>query len=165
MCVSNWIHKCMRYSCIYTHTHIHTIVFIQDSSNTLQHTATHTNTMQQHLYICTHVTDSIENATPSEWTKSRNSNTSVQIQIQTNFQFEFVPRDTEESELLEWCIFGGVAFSVENVIYTQECSLKTAATHCNIHSTDTATHTRTMQQHFYIHAHSYIQECSWGGYD
>ena len=65
------------------------------------------------------MTDSTENhATPSESTKSRNSNSSVQNQIKPNFQPEFVPRDTEESEIFDLVDFGGVAFSVATVIRT-----------------------------------------------
>jgi len=49
-------------------------------------------------------------------TKSRNSDSSGQIQISPKSQFEFVPPDTEESELLDLVDLGGVAFSVETVI-------------------------------------------------
>jgi len=42
------------------------------------------------------------NATPPEFTKSRNPNSSVQIQ--TKAEFEFVPRDTERSNFAR---FGG----------------------------------------------------------
>jgi len=45
-----------------------------------------------------------------------NSNSPVQIQIRPRSQFEFVPRDSEKSEFLDWVVFGDVAFSVESVI-------------------------------------------------
>jgi len=67
-------------------------------------------------------TDSTENATPPKSTRSRNSIPLIwiclQIQIKSKSQFEFVPRDTEESEVLDLVDFGGVAFSVESVIYS-----------------------------------------------
>jgi len=60
-----------------------------------------------------------ENATPPKSTKSRNSNSSVQIQIKSKSQFEFVPRDTEESKVLDLVDFGVVAISVETVLYVR----------------------------------------------
>jgi len=63
------------------------------------------------------MTNSIENATPPQFTKSKNSNFSVQIQIKPQSQFEFVPRDNEESELSDWADLGD-AFSVETVIHS-----------------------------------------------
>jgi len=63
-----------------------------------------------------------ENATPPKSAKSRNPNYSVQIQMKVKSQIEFVPRDTEESELLDLPDFEGVlvAFSVEIVIMVRE---------------------------------------------
>ena len=49
-------------------------------------------------------------------TRSRNSNSSVHIQIIPKSQHEFVPRDTDQSEVLELVEFGGVAISGETVI-------------------------------------------------
>jgi len=63
------------------------------------------------------MTDSTENATPPISTKSRNSNSSVPIQIKSKSQIELVPRDTEECAFLFWVDVGGVAFSVETVIW------------------------------------------------
>jgi len=40
----------------------------------------------------------------------------VQIQVRPKSQFDSVPRDTEESELLDFVGFGGVAISVGTVI-------------------------------------------------
>jgi len=60
-----------------------------------------------------------QHATPPKSTKSQNSNSSVQIQIRPTFQIEFVPLETEESELVDSVDFGGVAFSVETVIGTR----------------------------------------------
>jgi len=53
------------------------------------------------------MTDSTENATLPKSTKSKNSNSSVQIPITSISPFQFVPRDTEESELLDSVDFGG----------------------------------------------------------
>jgi len=52
---------------------------------------------------------------PRKFTESRNS---VQIQIRIKSQFECVSRDTEKSEFLDLVDFGGVAISVEIVMYT-----------------------------------------------
>jgi len=49
----------------------------------------------------THMTDSTENASPPQSTRSRNSDFLVQIQIRPTSRFEFVPQDTEESEFLD----------------------------------------------------------------
>jgi len=65
------------------------------------------------------MTDSTENATIRKSTTSKNSNSLVQIQIKSISPFEFVPRDTEESELLDLMDFWGVAFSVETVIHAR----------------------------------------------
>jgi len=43
-------------------------------------------------------------------------NSLVQVQIMLKSRFEFVPRDTEKSELLDLMDFGDVAFSVETVM-------------------------------------------------
>jgi len=51
--------------------------------------------------LCSHMTDSIENATPPKSSRSSNLKSSVQIQITLKFQFEFVPRDTEGSKFLD----------------------------------------------------------------
>jgi hypothetical protein len=61
------------------------------------------------------ITDSTENTAPPKSTETRTSNSSVQIQIKPKSQFEFVPRDTEKSEILDLADFGGVAISVETV--------------------------------------------------
>jgi len=66
--------------------------------------------------------DATKNAAPPKSTKSKKSNSSIQIQIQLKSQIEFAPRDTEEYEFLNLADFGGVAISVEIVvfiIYTQ----------------------------------------------
>jgi len=55
---------------------------------------------------------SSENATRSKPTKSTKSNFVVQIQMKSKSQFDFVPRDTEESELMDLVDFLGVAISV-----------------------------------------------------
>ena len=52
---------------------------------------------------------------PRKFTESRNS---VQNQIRNKSQFECVSRDTEKSEFLDLVDFGGVAISVEIVMYT-----------------------------------------------
>jgi len=62
------------------------------------------------------VTCSTENATPPKST-SRNSNSSVQNQIKLKSPFEFVPRNTEKSEILDLVDFRSVAISVETVIH------------------------------------------------
>ena len=62
------------------------------------------------------MTVSTENDPPPKSTKSRNLNLSVQIQIKPKSQFEFVPRDTEKSEFLDYVDLGGGAHSVETVI-------------------------------------------------
>jgi len=61
------------------------------------------------------MTVSTENITP-QIHQIQKLNSSVQIQLTSKSQFEFVPRDTEESELLALVDFGGVAISVETVI-------------------------------------------------
>jgi len=63
------------------------------------------------------VTCSTENATPPKSTKSRNSNSLVQNQIKPKSPFEFVPRNTEKSEILDLVDFRSVAISVETVIH------------------------------------------------
>ena len=68
--------------------------------------------MIHHIMI---ITDSTENTAPPKSTETRTSNSSVQIQIKPKSQFEFVPRDTEKSEILDLADFGGVAISVETV--------------------------------------------------
>ena len=60
---------------------------------------------------------STENATPPKSAKSRISNFRVQTQLKPKSEFEFVPRNTKKSEYLDLVDFGGVAFSVETVIY------------------------------------------------
>jgi len=67
---------------------------------------------------------STENATTLESTKSRNSKSLVQIQIKPTSQSEYVPRDTEESEFLELVDCGGVAISVETVIWVNSLCAK-----------------------------------------
>jgi len=52
---------------------------------------------------------STKNATLPKSTKLRNSNPAVLIQIQSQSRFEFVPQDTEGSEILQ---FGGFSISV-----------------------------------------------------
>jgi len=42
------------------------------------------------------------------------------IQIKPKSQFEFVLRDTEKPEFLDWLDFRGVAFSVESVVSVGE---------------------------------------------
>jgi len=53
---------------------------------------------------------------PQNPPKSENSNSSVQPQNKPRSHFEFVPRDTEDSRILDLLDFGCVAFSVETVI-------------------------------------------------
>jgi len=60
-------------------------------------------TSECHLTFCT------ENATPPKSTKSRDSNPSVHISFRPKSLFEFVPRDTEKSEVLDLVECGGVA--------------------------------------------------------
>jgi len=62
------------------------------------------------------MTDFTENATPPDFTKSRNSNAAVPIQNKPKFQSEFVPRDTEKSEFLNLADVVGVAISVDTTI-------------------------------------------------
>jgi len=59
------------------------------------------------------MTDSTENATTPNCTKSKNWDSSVQIQSGPSFSLEFVTQDPGESEFLD---FGGVVFSLEIVI-------------------------------------------------
>jgi len=47
-------------------------------------------------------TDSTGNATPPKSHKSRNFNFSTQIQMKPKSQFGFVPRDTKESDLVDF---------------------------------------------------------------
>jgi len=65
------------------------------------------------------MTDS-KNSTPPKSSESKNSNSSVHIETTPKSQkFEFVPRDTEESEFLEFVNFGDAAYvqwKVSNVI-------------------------------------------------
>ena len=90
------------------------------------HILTHTPHHAKQLVRRVYKIDSAEHAPPPKSTKSRFGgiwgypNSSVQTQILLKFQFEFVLRDTEESELLNLLDFGGVAFSVETVIYTNQ---------------------------------------------
>jgi len=70
------------------------------------------------IYFTTlHMTDSAENATHPTSTKSRSSNSSVQIQIRPKSHYEFGPQDTGNSEFLDLAEFGGVAISVETVLW------------------------------------------------
>jgi len=66
------------------------------------------------------LTYSTENATPLKSSRFKNSNSSVRIQIKRKSRFEFLPRDTEDSELLDLMDFGDVAFSVETAIVNVE---------------------------------------------
>ena len=66
--------------------------------------------------VKTHMTDSTENASHPQSTRSRNSIFSVQIQIKPTSRYEFVLRDTKESESLDLADFGGDVLSVESVI-------------------------------------------------
>ena len=59
---------------------------------------------------------STENAATPKSTKSRHSDSSVKIQIKPTFDFEFVPRDTEKSEILDLVDVGGVTISAGAVI-------------------------------------------------
>jgi len=61
--------------------------------------------------------DSTENAALPKSTKSRNSYSSVPIQIKAKSQFEFVPRDANKSESLDWEDLGNASFAVETVIW------------------------------------------------
>jgi len=62
------------------------------------------------------MTDCTENAAPPKSTKSRNPNFSIPLQVKPTSQYECVPRDTEESEVLDMEDFGDVTFLVETVI-------------------------------------------------
>jgi len=65
--------------------------------------------------VLLYMTDSTDNATATP-PKSFHSRTSIfwlQIQIEVKSQFEFVSRDTERSDFLD---FGDVAFSMETLI-------------------------------------------------
>jgi len=62
------------------------------------------------------MTVSTENATPLKSTKLRHSNWFIQIQIAPESQFDFVPRDSEKSEILDLVDVGGIAFSVQTAI-------------------------------------------------
>jgi len=63
-----------------------------------------------------HMTDSTENTTPPKSTTSKNSNSPEQIQNKPKSHLEFVPRDTERSEVLKLVDCGSVAISVKTVI-------------------------------------------------
>ena len=82
------------------------------------------------------MTVSTEDTTPPNSIISRNSISSVQIQIKSKSQFEFVPRDTEESEFLDWWIVGVLHFQwklsylkpVEQTMYSGTVPIKKART-------------------------------------
>ena len=65
-------------------------------------------------YHC--MTVSTGDATPPKSSTSTNSISLVQIQIDPQSEFDFVLRDTEKFEFLNFWDFGDVAFSVETVI-------------------------------------------------
>jgi len=60
---------------------------------------------------------STENDTLSKSTKSRISDFPVQIQMKPKSQFEFIPPDTEQSEILDLVDFGDAVCPVESVVY------------------------------------------------
>jgi len=69
--------------------------------------------------------------------ETKNSlNSSVQIQIQPKSQLECVPRDTEESEILDMVDFRDVVISVETVthMYTHTHTITYTYTHTHVHT-------------------------------